>query len=135
LRDNSKVTNVSKVPRVPSVPSVPSVTKIPPSEDTGNFCDTGDFGAVGDIADTGDNAQEAMGDVKTEERAKANVECATCGKDITNKTQLTKNDKTYCRECGYPSEQKECASCPVALKGDKSAIKCNPCIYIGRAEA
>jgi len=34
-----------------------------------------------------------------------------------------------------PQPEKDCGSCPVALKGDKSAIKCDPCIYLGRAEA
>ena len=32
-------------------------------------------------------------------------------------------------------QPKDCGSCPVATKGDKSAIKCNPCTYLGRAEA
>jgi hypothetical protein len=32
-------------------------------------------------------------------------------------------------------QPKDCGSCPVALKGDKSVIKCDPCIFIGRAEA
>jgi hypothetical protein len=25
-----------------------------------------------------------------------------------------------------------CSSCPVALKGDKSAIRCDPCLYLAR---
>jgi hypothetical protein len=71
-----------------------------------------------------------------EEHFKTPIKCSSCGKDITNKTQLTKNGKTYCKGCGDISEpKKDCGSCPVALQGDKSAIKCNPCIYVGRAEA
>jgi hypothetical protein len=30
---------------------------------------------------------------------------------------------------------KDCGSCPVALTGDRSAIRCDPCSYLGRAEA
>lgn len=123
LRDNSKVTNVSKVP---IVPKVTSVTKIPSSEDTGNSCDTGDVGDISDIADIGDNAQD------TGESTKIKVECAVCGKDISNKTQLTKNGKTYCKDCADILEpKKDCGSCPVAVSGDKSAIQCNPCVFLG----
>lgn len=34
-----------------------------------------------------------------------------------------------------PEESKNCASCPVALKGDKSAIQCDPCVFLRRAKA
>lgn len=62
--------------------------------------------------------------------------CASCGSDITNKTQLTKNGKTYCQPCGLgDKKEKDCGSCPVALKGDRSAIKCDPCIFLGKATA
>jgi len=64
------------------------------------------------------------------------VKCVSCGSDITNKTQVTKNGKTYCRECGILSNpDKDCGSCDVFLKGDKSAVKCDPCSYLGRAIA
>lgn len=69
-----------------------------------------------------------------EEHFKTPVYCAVCGKDITNKTQLTKNGDTYCRDCGDISEpKKDCGSCPVAVSGDKSAIQCNPCVFLERA--
>lgn len=71
-----------------------------------------------------------------EEKFRTPIECASCGKDITNKTQLTKNDKTFCMDCGSGEEpQKKCGSCPAAINGDRSAIKCNPCIFFERASA
>jgi hypothetical protein len=31
-------------------------------------------------------------------------------------------------------EDLSCSSCPVALKGDKSAIRCDPCLYLARVD-
>ena len=36
-------------------------------------------------------------------------------------------------ELGKVDEEKSCGSCSVALKGDRSAIKCNPCRYLAKS--
>jgi hypothetical protein len=37
-------------------------------------------------------------------------------------------------EAEATEEDLSCSSCPVALKGDKSAIRCDPCLYLARVD-
>jgi hypothetical protein len=57
------------------------------------------------------------------------IYCATCGEDLTGKSQITKNGKVYCAKpgCGYPAREEPadptCCSCGKALPGGRGAAQ------------
>jgi len=68
--------------------------------------------------------------------AMARRKCSACEKTFPHDLALWKAKNgifSYiCPECRLKIEgDRNCGSCPVTLVGDRAAIKCNPCIYLG----
>lgn len=96
----------------------------------------------------GKNSQESItnyhgnieGKEKRDTQCNNDINTGSTGSTKSMHTNFTGTNSEPVEQVDKPKPQpdepgRDCGSCPAALKGDKSAIKCDPCIFLGRAEA